>query len=637
MSAGSYGGALIDIDVGSNIDATAKADVDTSIKANATVRAGTAVDVVSRSSNNAKASFKNISGALLTIKGGADITAESSGKTTASILGNIIGTDGMSAGASSINLLANGVDFADARIEQISGGIAAIDVGNSATSSGTPTITATLGGGSSKIRATFNINAQALSTNDSDATGTSISGGLLRISVGFNVNASMSPTVSAVVTGGAQITAGGTLTLDATSNQPLPPISDGTFDAGHVNGTTNTITFHCNGTPCIHNAGTGDVVTYDNRGGSQISPDLAGRSIGVIVTGPTTIQLGTVFDADGSDATGSVSATKDYIDYGNRPHLLETGDIVIYSGNIPGLTNGNAYRVFKVDDTKFKLQDTTVSLGTVEVSGDCGTSSCINNGLNRIVVSNTFKNGDFVTYHAPPAVVTFGSTMVDVDLNGNDGFLASCTRAVTGSNAGANNIFVAKDEDEDGCLDDSGLSTGQAITYIASDPAHAIGGLDQRVNVLRDRAGRVHAAHASARESLPRRGQGALLRDGLQLLHASRVHHGRRPRCRDGSRPDPGHGEDADAEQDRRRVPHGHAHVEPGERHRRSPGSRPATATTSSAAATAAPARRAPASSSSRRRRSARRSTSTPCWRRSVTTWATRKTASRRWPRPTPW
>ena len=304
VSAGSYGGALIDIDVGSNIDATAKADVDTSIKANATVRAGTAVDVVSRSSNNAKASFKNISGALLTIKGGADITAESSGRTTASILGNIIGTDGTSAGASSINLLANGVDFSDARIEQISGGIAAIDVGNSATSSGTPTITATLGGAGSKIRATFNINAQALSTNDSDATGTSISGGLLRISVGFNVNASMSPTVSAVVTGGAQITAGGTLTLDATSNQPLPPISDGTFEPSHVNGTTNTITFHCNGTPCIHNAGTGDVVNYDNRGGSQISPDLSGRSIGVIVTGPTTIQLGTVFDADGSDCDG---------------------------------------------------------------------------------------------------------------------------------------------------------------------------------------------------------------------------------------------------------------------------------------------------------------------------------------------
>ena len=316
-----------------------------------------------------------------------------------------------------------------------------------------------------------------MSKNDSDATGTSISGGLLRISVGFNVNASMSPTVSAVVTGGAQITAGGTLTLDATSNQPLPPSSDGTFEPGHVDSTTNTITFHCNGTPCIHNAGTGDVVTYDNRGGSQISPELAGRSIGVIVTGTTTIQLGTVFDADGSDATGSVSSSKDYIDYGNRPHLLETGDIIIYSGNIPGLTSGNAYRVFKVDDNKFKLQDTTVSLGTVEVSGDCGTTGCIDNGGNRIVVTNSFRNGDFVTYHAPPAVVTFGSTMVDVDLNGNDGLFASCTRAVTGDNAGANNIFVAKDPAEDGCLDDSGLSTGDPVTYIASDPTRPIGGL----------------------------------------------------------------------------------------------------------------------------------------------------------------
>src|SRR5207253_9646419 len=111
-----------------------------------------------------------------------------------------------------------------------------------------------------------------------------VSGGLLRVSV-FNTTATMNPTVSAFVTGGAQITAGGTLTIDATANEPPAPVSDGTFDAsGDVNGASNTISFRCNGTPCNHNAATGDVVTYDSRrrvaiaGHSPAAPSIRVRA-----------------------------------------------------------------------------------------------------------------------------------------------------------------------------------------------------------------------------------------------------------------------------------------------------------------------------------------------------------------------
>ena len=394
----------------------------------------------------------------------------------------------MSSGAASINVFANGRDFALAKINLTQGGLAAIDADNSSTVAGTPQVSVTLGGATSKIRAAGSIDAKALSQNDADASSNNVSGGLLRVSV-FNVNASMTPTVMAVVTGGAEITAGGTLTLDATANTPLPPISDGTFDAGNsaqVNAATNTITFFCGNPACIHTVETGDVVTYNfARGGGVVAGNnLAGRSIGVIATSPTSVQLGAWFRAAGPNPTGTVTSTynatcgcSDVIDFGNRPHHLLTGDIIIYSGNIPGLTNGGTYRVFKVDDFKFKLQDPNVSLGTVSVSGDCGGSGCIDNGADRIVVSNTFKNGDFVTYHAPPPVATFGSKMVDVTLDGNDGLFASCGRSVTGTSAGAENIFIAKDFDHNNCLDDSGLSTGDAVRYFASDPLKPIGNL----------------------------------------------------------------------------------------------------------------------------------------------------------------
>src|SRR5439155_226640 len=90
-----------------------------------------------------------------------------------------------------------------------------------------------------------------------------------------------------------------------------------------------------------------------------------------------------------------------------------------------------------------------------------------------IRVANSFANDDFVTYHAPPPVATFGSKQVDVGLTGG-----GCDEHPNGDSPGADNIFIGKDVDAiPNCLDDSGLSSGDLVTYTASDAAKHIGGI----------------------------------------------------------------------------------------------------------------------------------------------------------------
>ena len=206
------------------------------------------------------------------------------------------------------------------------------------------------------------INASALSQNDFDSSTSSGTGGLLNVN-NFTADTctpitngckAINPTISATVTGGAQITSNhGSISVDAASNQPPPPISDGTFNAGtQVNGTTHTITFTCNGSPCATDATTGDPITYQANGGGSVGGLTSGQTYSVIVTGSNTLQLGATF------AASNVNLATQSIDFGARNPNLHTGDQVLYYqlGVVPsscavtstgapvgGLVTGNSY------------------------------------------------------------------------------------------------------------------------------------------------------------------------------------------------------------------------------------------------------------------------------------------------------
>ncbi|NIO40353.1 MAG: hypothetical protein GTO41_09230, partial [Burkholderiales bacterium] len=456
-TAGSYGGGVISLNIGSNIDALALADVSTSINSGATLRAGDQVSVKALSSNIADARFEAAQGGAISIGAGADPTATASGKTVANLLGNVQGVVPATVGAQSIDLLAKARDFAVAKMSNAQGG--AVSVSDShATSQGTPSVSITLGSSGNVIVANGNIDAQAIGLADSDAATTSGTGGAINVNL-FEATATMNPTVMATVGGGASITSlSGTITVDATANQPPAPVSDGTFNAGtQVNGTSNTISFSL-----VHNAATGDIVTYDRKGQLQLPGLTNGLSYSLIVTGPQSVQLGaTVLSSD-------VNTTLDIIDFGNRVHNLHTGDVVFYSvtstpaTTIGGLANGGQYKVLKIDDYKIKLQTIGFSSESATVSNP---NTQINNGTEYINVTNTFENGAFVTYHAPAALVTFTSNQVNKRWNGSAWVAAT------------NRVFFAVDANEDDNFDDIPLSNGERIFYTASNPSLPIGGL----------------------------------------------------------------------------------------------------------------------------------------------------------------
>ena len=235
---------------------------------------------------------------------------------------------------------------------------------------------------------------------------------------------------------------------------------------------TNTITFTCNGTPCAHNATTGDAVTYQNLGNGTIPGLTNGRTYSVIVTGPNSVQLGGTFTSN------DVNTALDVIDFGLRDPHLETGDHVIYfrigsASTIGGLTNGVEYEVYRVPGTnRIKLRP--LGFSSASTSRNAGS---VDNGTEFITGAAPFANGDFVTYYAPDPLATFSSVQVGkrFTFSGGD---------VNGTTASANTIYFTVDSNNNGKLDNGdsiGLSTGDRIFYTASDPLNAIGGLTSGV------------------------------------------------------------------------------------------------------------------------------------------------------------
>ena len=460
----------------SNLTATASAYTEATLAATGTLAApNLAVEVKALAGNYARATMKNISGGIINL-GSLDSnpTADASGETYAKLLGHVrvVVSGNDTAGASSITVLAQAEDQATATMTNAGGG--AISIANSnSTAQGTPIVGVTLGSSGSVAIATNNFTAQAISVYDADSSTSSATGGALNVA-GFTANANISPTATAALVGGAHITSiNGSISIDASANPPLPEASDGHFNAGTgVSDATNTITFTCNGTPCAHNATTGDAVTYQNLGNGTIPGLTNGRTYSVIVTGPNSVQLGGTFTSN------DVNTALDVIDFGLRDPHLETGDHVIYfrigsASTIGGLTNGVEYEVYRVPGTnRIKLRP--LGFSSASTSRNAGS---VDNGTEFITGAAPFANGDFVTYYAPDPLATFSSVQVGkrFTFSGGD---------VNGTTASANTIYFTVDSNNNGKLDNGdsiGLSTGDRIFYTASDPLNAIGGLTSGV------------------------------------------------------------------------------------------------------------------------------------------------------------
>lgn len=157
-------------------------------------------------------------------------------------------------------------------------------------------------------------------------------------------------------------------------------------------------------------------------------------------------------------------------------HNFRDGDIVIYTPAdstkvIPGLTPGAQYTVRVIDANSIQLvapgayrNDFTVS----DIQADGKT----------IKESNTFTDGQAVTYVAPPAI-TFASSQVDVDVDFGDDTIDPAPDA-------NNIVFMDAEEREDDTTDiygvDHGFAEGDYVVYRVSSAGAggdgtAIGGL----------------------------------------------------------------------------------------------------------------------------------------------------------------
>ena len=143
----------------------------------------------------------------------------------------------------------------------------------------------------------------------------------------------------------------------------------------------------------------------------------------MIVTGSNTLQIGATF------APTNVSLATQTLDFGARNPNLHTGDQVLYdqlgvggagcavsstSAPVGGLSCGQLYNVVAVtspgdsfgdplfpNDYRVKLQPTS---GFVTNTVSTASSNVSSNTVN---VTNTFQNGDLVTYHAPTPTASF--------------------------------------------------------------------------------------------------------------------------------------------------------------------------------------------------------------------------------------
>ena len=247
-SADIKGGGTISVG-DTDVDATAGANVDTTVAATATLRALATdglhgvIEVIARSSNIADARVKSATGGVIDISianptataSGPDPTdatktcATEGGCTTANMLGNVLASGG-GAGARRLSVLAEGSAVTSSNLDTRGGGLIKITTGSTALAESKPTVTTTVGGSNSTIVTSGNIDVQATGITDADASATTVSGGFVNVAL-FSSTAKTQPNVNVVVAASSTLGSGGTITIGASHNPVTQALSDGSFTA----------------------------------------------------------------------------------------------------------------------------------------------------------------------------------------------------------------------------------------------------------------------------------------------------------------------------------------------------------------------------------------------------------------------
>ena len=392
--------------------------------------------------------------------------------------------------AGSLSVLATETDGATNTTEIASGG-ALNGQGTNATAEAQPTISGYIASADC-VTTTGAVSVHAISTAaEATATAKAYGGGGLQVGVP-HATVTSSPTVSGYIGSGGNVSAGGNVTVDAEADSEPTESQPPTDNIQNVNTSTSVITFPNSGLQ------TGDLVDYVQGTASSPIGTPSGplettivqsdgtitqeRSYPVLVIDANTLQLGAQFNAQQADTSGyfstavGIDPTLDVIRFAT-PDGLETGDAVEYNpnGNTPlaGLNTSSIYYVKAIDPYTIKLYNTYPE-ATATPTGV--TPSNVNTTNNTIDVSNSFTNGENVTYDAP-APFEFQSGVVDVESN-SDGSLVLDSSNNPEYNLGANNIYIGENTTGGSTPNTTAnLQTGDMVLYEASNPADPIGGL----------------------------------------------------------------------------------------------------------------------------------------------------------------
>jgi hypothetical protein len=192
--------AVTTIEITSTINGTTSATV----AAGAQLQAALGnVAITANSINNASATSENIGGGGVNVQVSSP-TANDNSSTTASMLGNL--------NANGLLVESTSDDQSVAGASSFGGGIVQVGVANvNATTA--PTVMANIGG---TVQVNNNIGVHAIATSDANTTNTSgTGGGAVNVSV-QHATVNLNPNVSSDVATGANLIAGGTVTVDAT-------------------------------------------------------------------------------------------------------------------------------------------------------------------------------------------------------------------------------------------------------------------------------------------------------------------------------------------------------------------------------------------------------------------------------------
>ncbi|HEX6656902.1 MAG TPA: carbohydrate-binding protein, partial [Ilumatobacter sp.] len=434
--------------VAADVDATAAADVVTSVADGATFATTNGnVEVASYNRNESLAAVSSLAVGAVSIDAGTSTDAFANGRTSTNFDGSIGTTS--TVGAGSLDVLAIAFTTSDASMKSGAGGAVTV-AGGDAHAHTSPDLMLNFGTSSTTVNVSGNVTIRGNQVSDADARARGTSGGALNIS-DFNSSVTMNPDVTVELDDTNLVKAGGTITISAEHGGGGSQTSDGTVLSADNNGNYVTLTALGAEVPLAHQLSGGETVIYS---GSCCSLQ-SGQAYNVIIRDGTSLYLGNTFNA-----SSQVSTANDTITFSNEHNFFD-GEKVYYLTNggsqITGLTDGDRYSVNVIDEFTIKL----LPDGQSEVSRNV---SSVNGGTDVVTttVNHGFADGLNVTYHAPGATTLFTSAMVDVASLGSAGPDFGSSFPL---NSTDNNAIFAGQPNSSGTWDAHSYNTGDAVIY----------------------------------------------------------------------------------------------------------------------------------------------------------------------------